>query len=87
MVDVQCEIPATNAGMGPKPVQCSGAKPGDLHPAEPQRERFSVPGMSAGMGGWTTLQALFTNNFSYKDFAFVLKYICFLVWFFKYTAR
>lgn len=25
MVDVQCEIPTTSAGIGPEPVQCRGA--------------------------------------------------------------
>jgi len=51
IVEEQCEIPTTNSGIGPKPVQCSRVKPGALHPAEPQRERFSVAGMSTGIGG------------------------------------
>lgn len=58
-------------------------KPGDLHAAEHQKEKFSVPGMSAGMVGWTILQSLFTNNLFYKSFVFVLNYIYFLVWFFQ----
>lgn len=86
MVDAQCEILTSKAGIGLKPVQCSGVKSGGFHPTEPQREKFNVPDTSAEMCGWTTMKAWFTNNLIYKDFLFVLNDNCFLVWFFKYTA-